>query len=85
MKRSDTAMARELDGDVVILDVTSGRYFSINDVGALIWDRLEHDTDKDTLVEAVTSEFNVDKDTAKADIDALLDQLTEAGLISNPS
>jgi len=50
-------MARTLDGDVVILDITSGRYFSINDVGALIWDRLEVDTDRDTLVSAVTATY----------------------------
>jgi len=78
-------MARELDGDVVILDITSGRYFSINDVGALVWERLADDTDRDTLVEAVTETFDVDSATATADIDALLDQLTEAGLISESS
>jgi len=78
-------MARELDGDVVILDITSGRYFSINDVGALVWDRLEVDTDRDTLVSAVTTTFDVDSKIAEQDIDALLEQLTEAGLISEPS
>lgn len=81
MRRSESAMARELDGEVVILDIPSGRYFAINDVGALIWDRLEHDTDRTSLVDAVTAEFHVDTGTAAADIDALLTDLIDAGLV----
>jgi len=85
MKRSESAMSRELDGEIVILDVPSGRYFALNDVGALIWDRLEHDTDHQSLIDAVTKEFDIDRSTAAGDIDALLDQLAEAGLILEAS
>jgi len=81
MRRSESAMSRELDGEVVILDIPSGNYFAINDVGALIWDRLEHDTDRTSLVEVVTAEFDVDRDAASADIEALLAQLIDAGLV----
>jgi len=85
MRRSESAMSRELDGEVVILDIASGNYFALNDVGALVWDQLEDGTDRDTLVEAVTAAFDVDVETAATDINALLDQLTEAGLISEAS
>jgi len=85
MKRSDTAMSRDLDGEVVILDIPSGNYFALNEVGALVWDQLEDDTDRETLVTAVTGAFDVDVETAATDIDALLEQLTEAGLILDAS
>jgi hypothetical protein len=81
MKRSDAAMARRVDDDVVILDITSGQFFGINDVGALVWDLLEHDTTRDVLVEAVTAEFDVDSKQAGDDIDALIAQLSNAGLV----
>jgi hypothetical protein len=81
MKRSDAAMARRVDDDAVILDITSGQFFGINDVGALVWDLLEHDTTRDVLVEAVTAEFDVDSEQAGDDIDALIAQLSNAGLV----
>jgi hypothetical protein len=81
MKRSDTAMARRVDDDVVILDITSGQFFGINDVGGLVWDLLEHDTTRNALVDAVTAEFDVDSQQAGDDIDALIAQLSNAGLV----
>ena len=81
MKRSDRAMARTVDDQVVILDIASGQYFGINDVGALVWDLLEYDTTSDALVNAVLADFDVDQARAKDDIDALIAQLTEAGLV----
>jgi hypothetical protein len=81
MRRSDTAMARRVDGDVVILDITSGQFFGINDVGALVWDLLEHDTTRDDLVDAVTAQFDVDAAQARDDIDTLIAQLSDAGLV----
>lgn len=78
-------MARELDGEVVILDIPSGRYFALNDVGALVWECLEHDVDRSALVAVVTKAFDVDEQTASVDIDALLGQLTEAGLLVESS
>ena len=84
MRRSDHAMARELDGEIIILDVPSGRYFGINDVGAVVWGLLDGTRDRDAIVDAVTAEFDVDRDTAAADLDALLDQLVDAGLVVDP-
>ena len=81
MKRSDRAMARTVDDQIVILDIASGQYFGINDVGALVWDLLEYDTTSDALVKAVLADFDVDQAQAKDDIDALIAQLTEAGLV----
>ena len=85
MKRSDAAMACTVDDEVVILDVPSGRYFGLNDVGALIWDLLDGDHDRDAIVEAITAEFDVDRPTAAADLDSLLAELTEAGLVVDAS
>lgn len=81
MRRSPQAMSRQLDDEVVILDVPSGRYFSLNAVGVVVWDRLADEATIDDLVAAVTAEFEVDPDTARSDIDGLVASLTEAGLL----
>ena len=81
MRRSDAAMARTVDDEVVILDVPSGRYFGLNDVGALIWDLLDGDHDRDAILDAITAEFDIDRPTAASDLDSLLAELTGAGLV----
>ncbi len=74
-------MAREVDDEIIILDIPSGQYFGLNDVGALVWSLLDGTTDRDGLIDAVTSAFDVDRDTAAADIDSLLAELVDAGLV----
>lgn len=83
MRRSDAAMARTVDDEVVILDVPSGRYFGLNDVGALIWDLLDGDHDRDAILDAITADFDIDRPTAASDLDSLLAELTGAGLVED--
>ena len=82
MKRSSSTMARSVDDELVILDVPSGRFFGLNDVGSVIWDRLERDATHEQLVDAVVAVYDVDRETASADVASLVDQLTDAGLVS---
>ena len=77
MKRSDAAMVRRVGDEIVILDVGSGRYFGLNDVGAVIWDRLEHDATRDDLVDAVVASFDVDRNQAAGGIDDLIEDLID--------
>ena len=74
-------MARTVGDDLVILDVRSGRYFELNDVGSLVWERLEHDVDVESLVDAVAAEFDAPRDVVFADVEVLLGDLIKAGLV----
>ncbi|MBQ8526336.1 MAG: PqqD family protein [Clostridia bacterium] len=40
---------------------------TINETGAFIWQQLEKNTDIDSVVEAMCSEFDIDPETARAD------------------
>ncbi len=74
-------MARRVDDELVILDGPSGRYFGLNDVGAFVWDQLEHDCSLDDLLAAVIVEYDIDRQQASRDIDELINQLVEGGLV----
>jgi hypothetical protein len=75
-------MARTVGDDLVILDVRSGRYFELNDVGSLIWERLEYEVDVESLVDAVTAEFDAPRDVVFRDVEVLLGDLIKAGLVA---
>lgn len=56
---------------------------SLNETGAFLWSKLESETTKEQLTEAMLKEYDIDEATAKADIEAFVAKLTEAGLLAN--
>ena len=82
MKPSPNVVTQEIEGELVLLDLSGERYFSLDSVGARIWQLLgEHDGDVDRVVADMLSEFDVDEPTLRRDIDALLKRLDEARLL----
>lgn len=54
---------------------------TLNDSGAMLWKVLEDKGDRDALVEALTSEYEVSEERAQADVDRFLEKLIQAGCI----
>ena len=54
-----------------------------NDVSAFVWEKLQNPMSRDDLLQAVLDEFEVEKDAAEADLDLLLKQLKEYGVIED--
>lgn len=74
-------LSRELDGEAVLLDLRSGRYFGLNGTGARVWALLKDGLERKQIADAITEEFEVDLTTARADVDVFIAALTERGLI----
>ena len=53
----------------------------LNDTGLFIWNRLQDDTTEPAIVEAVIAEYEVDKETAAADVHRILGALKDAGIV----
>ena len=81
MKRSRLTMARQVDDETVILDLSSGRYFALNTVGTFIWDRLENECSEEELVDAVVERFEIDRVNAAKDAAELIQQLYDRDLL----
>ncbi len=81
MRRSDKAMARRVGDEIVILDIDSGQYFGLNEVGAFIWDRIGLGTHREELIAAVVATYDIDTPMAEVDVDDLLRDLADRGLI----
>ena len=54
----------------------------LNEVSALVWEKLQNPVSRDDLLKAILDEFEVEKAVAAADLDALLAKLKEYGVIS---
>lgn len=53
----------------------------LSESGALLWDRLQQETDRQALIDCLLAEYEVDEARAGADVDAFLRQLREAKLL----
>lgn len=53
----------------------------LSESGALLWDRLQQETDRQALIDCLLVEYEVDEARAGADVDAFLRQLREAKLL----
>jgi hypothetical protein len=74
-------VARAAGDEMILLDLETGVYFTLNAVGAAIWKGLEAGSDSSVILAAVVDQFEVDEDTAKADIGEYLDALAAEGLV----
>jgi PqqD family protein of HPr-rel-A system len=77
----EDVLSRELDGEAVLLDLHSGRYFGLNGTGARVWALLKDGLERDAIARALTEEFEVEETNARADVDAFIAALRERGLI----
>lgn len=55
----------------------------LNEVSALVWEKLQNPVSKEDLLKAVLDEFEVEKAVASADLDALLSTLRGYGVIED--
>ena len=74
--------SREFDGEIVILDFSGGRYFSLDEIGTRIWKGLVDGATPREIATAIASEFAVDPERALADVTSLVDELIAKGLVA---
>lgn len=74
-------VSADLEGEAVILNLGDGVYYGLDGVGARVWELLREPRSVDELAGAVAAEYHVDRDTALADLLALLGELAGRGLV----
>lgn len=77
---SKAVVGKVLDGEVVIINLESGYYYSSEGIGAAIWEMIEHSMSRTGILGAVEARYTGETvDAAK--IGAFLDSLVQFGLV----
>lgn len=80
--KSERLAWREIDGELVALDLDRSTYFTANDTAsALIKCLAEGSRSKAELVQLLLDGFEVDGETARIDVDRFVDFLDAQGLL----
>ncbi|MBE9227080.1 PqqD family protein [Phormidium sp. LEGE 05292] len=78
----EDVLIRELDGESVILNLKSERYFGLDRVGTRIWEVLSTSETIAAAYQTLLSEYDVVPEQLETDLYNLLEQLVQHGLIN---
>jgi hypothetical protein len=70
-----------VDGELVMLDPRTGRYFALDAVGLRVWQLLEQPHSVGALCESLEGEFDVAPEACRRDVLTFLEQLDQAELL----
>lgn len=79
---SKDVVSRVISGEAVVLDLASQTYFGLNAVGTRVWEHLQAGRSVKEIRDALLKEFEVAPDALEKDVVALLNELTQKGLVS---
>jgi len=75
-------MRKEFDNKGIVFDPGNNKAMSLNAVGVVIWEAIEHGCTLEQITEIVTDKFAVDGQTAAKDIEVFLATLKSKGLLA---
>ncbi len=78
--RGEASAGESAPADYLILDLSTGRYFGVGEVGGFIWDRLDGERDLSAIARALSEHFDVDPDRASTDLIEFVTWLRDTGL-----
>ena len=81
MKLKEGFILRTVAGETVVLPAGGVTNFdmmiTLNDTGKFLWELLEKETTEEALVEAITAEYDVERERAAKSVAAFVDRLKE--------
>jgi hypothetical protein len=83
--RSEGVTWREIDGEMVILDLSSSTYLKTNAAGSTLMRLLAEDRSVDDLVDGLVETFGISAEQATGDVEAFIRMLQDRDLLETAS
>ena len=71
----------DLDGESVVLDMSSGKYYGLNSVGSAIWNLIQQPRTVRDVCDALVAEFQVDPQRCEEDLLVWLKSMSDKELV----
>jgi hypothetical protein len=69
-------------GQTMLLDLTGGAYYTLNESGAFIWDMLKQGTTLGAIVDALEARYDAPREQIAADASTMTTELVAASLVT---
>jgi hypothetical protein len=77
----EDVLVQQLQGESVLLNLASGRYFGLDDMGTRMWAAVTSADSLQAAYEALLAEYDVDRERLERDFRTLIEKLVEHGLL----
>lgn len=86
MKAIQDVILREIAGEHLLIPVGQAALqihgmINLSESGLLLWNKLQRDCTEQELVDVILAEYDVDRETAAADVRAFVANMMEVGLL----
>jgi len=81
LRPNDGVAAKVFEGEAIIINLSNGIYYSMDNVGALIWEQIEAGLNLGEIVATLTARYDVSAGQAQADLERLGGELVEEGIV----
>ena len=75
-------VVREVDRELLILDVASNRIHQLNETASIVWRMCREGAAPQVIASVLAADFAVDESQALADVHTMLDSLESLNLLS---
>lgn len=79
--RNEAILTNNIDGEVGMLNVQSGKYYGLDAVGSDVWALMAERVSVKAIVHAMMQNYAVEEERCEQDILALLEKLQQSDLI----
>ena len=81
VQRAEDVFVAEVEAELVLMHVASGRYYGLDGIGTAVWQLLEHEMQLADLYASLAQRYDADIPTIERDVRPWLKQLTAEKLI----
>ncbi|HEY0444968.1 MAG TPA: PqqD family protein [Allosphingosinicella sp.] len=81
--RCDDLLEADVNGEIVALHIEKGQCYGLNGVASRIWSMLAEPRSLDEICGTLIDEYEVDPETCRSEVEALLGELRSEGLIKS--
>jgi len=79
--REEEVASKVIDGEAIIINLANGVYYSMDKVGAFVWDLLQTGYNLEEVIAAVTGQYDVTRDQAESNVRDLVQELVQEQLV----
>ena len=81
-RRVEQVVTSELEGEMVLLNLATEEYYSLNEVGTRLWDLTDGKRTVAEMIDTILREYEAERAGVTEDVLALFQELTDEGLVA---
>jgi hypothetical protein len=81
LAKGENYLANEIDGEVVMMNIETGLYVSLNNTGKVIWDLLDTPKSIQTIIDLLVNTYKITLEQCTTDVVPFIEQMMQQEIL----